>query len=281
MTGLRDTATGPSSPFAAREVRSEFTSLEEARQEAVKVFHGSLTRRTLVTVVVALLFLAIMGYNAVGAHGIAMAGEIKTAGAVILCLCAAALAYVVYEYRRKQHIFILKDSFAIERRFRFDVELIRWTDVARLYCVDRITETKVSVYFIPVATSRAHRAKLRIVLMDGRQIVLTNRVRDFSALAAQFVLRTMAAQLAPAVAFLLDGGTLDFDKFSLTSEGLIHRRTLLPWSDIERISLNRRGTLLFKTPKLWWSPRFNTDTLPNSALLLELLPKFGGDIHES
>ena len=203
---------------------------------------------------------------------------------VILCICAAVLAYAIYEYRRKQHIFILEDSFAIERRFRFDVELIRWADVARLYCVDRITETKVSVYFIPVATSRAHRGKLRIVLVDGREIVLTNRVRDFSAMAAQFVLRTMAAQLAPPVAFLLDGGTLDFEKFGLTSEGLIYRRKLLPWSDIERISLDRRGTLwfkTFKTAKLWWSPRFNTDTLPNAALLLELLPKFAGDIYES
>src|SRR5688572_11764389 len=243
MSGLLDTQTGLSSPFASRDVQSQFASLEEARHDAIKVYYGSLTRRTLVCVLVALLFLAIMGYNAVGARGIAMAGEIKTAGTVIMCICAAALAYVVYEYRRKQHVFILKDSFAIERRFRFDIELIRWTDVARLYCVDRTTETKVSVYFIPVATSKAHRGKLRIVLVDGRQIVLTNRVRDFSAMAAQFALRTMAAQLAPAVAFLLDGGTLDFDKFGLTSEGIIHRRKLLPWSDIDRISLNRRGTL--------------------------------------
>jgi hypothetical protein len=280
MSGLLDTETVTSSPFPSRDVQSQFTSLEEARHDAIKVFYGSLTRRTLVSVLVALCFLAIMGTSAAGARGIAMAGEIKTAGTVILCICAAVLAYVVYEYRRKQHVFILKDSFAIERRFRFDIELVRWTDVAKLYCVDRTTETKVSVYFIPVATSKAHRGKLRIVLVDGRQIVLTNRVRDFSAMAAQFVLRTMAAQLAPAVAFLLDGGRLDFEKFGLTSEGLIYKRNLLPWSDIERISLNRRGTLLFKTPKLWWSPRFNTDTLPNAALLLELLPKFAGDVYE-
>jgi hypothetical protein len=280
MAGLVETETGPSSPFASREVQSQFTSLEEARHDAVHVYYGSLTRRTLVTVVVALLFLFIMGYNALGARGIAMAGEIKTAGTVILCICAAILAYVVYEYRRKQHVFILKDSFAVERRFRFDVELIRWADVARLYRIDRTTETKVSVYFIPVATSKHHRGKLRIVLVDGREIVLTNRVRDFSAMAMQFACRTLAAQLKPAVSFLLDGGTLDFDKFALKSDGLVLKGNLLAWSDIDRISLNRRGTLLFKTAKRWWSPRFNTDTLPNAALLLELLSMFGGEVHE-
>jgi hypothetical protein len=210
-----------------------------------------------------------------------MAGEIKVAGTVILCICAAVLAYTIYEYRRKHHVFVLEDSFALERRFRFDVELIRWTDVARLYRIDRTTETKVSVYFIPVATSKAHRGKLRIVLVDGRQFVLTNRIRDFSAMAAQFASRTVAAQLRPAIAFLTDGGTLDFDKFGLTSEGLVYRRDLLAWDDIQRISLNSRGTLLFKTAKRWWSPRFNTDTLPNAALLFELLSMYGSEIYES
>jgi hypothetical protein len=281
MAELLETRTTAASPFASREVQSRFTSLEEARHDAIKVYYGSLTGRTLICVLVALFFLSIMGSSAVNARGIAMAGEIRTAGTVILCICAAALAYVVYEYRRKQHVFIFEDSFALERRFRFDVELISWTDVARLYRIDRTTETKVSVYFVPVATSKVHRGKLRIVLVDGRQIVITNRVRDFSAMAMQFACRTMAAQLRPAVAFVIGSGMLDFDKFGLTSEGVVHRRSLLPWSDIERISLNRRGTLLFKTAKRWWSPRFNTDTLPNVALLLELLSMFGGEVHES
>jgi hypothetical protein len=66
-----------------------------------------------------------------------MATEFRVGGTVVLSLCAVSLAYVVYEYRRKQRVFILDDSFAVERRFSFDVELIRWTDVAKLYCLDR------------------------------------------------------------------------------------------------------------------------------------------------
>ena len=77
-----------------------------------------MTRRTLVSVLVALFFLSIMGTSAAGARGIAMAGEVKTAGIAILCICGAVLAYAIYEYRRKQHVFVLEDSFAIERRFR-------------------------------------------------------------------------------------------------------------------------------------------------------------------
>ena len=79
----------------------------------------------------------------------------------------------------------------------------------------------------------------------------------------------------------IDGGTIDFDKFALSSEGLIHKRNLLGWSDIERISLDRRGILLFKVPSRWWSPRFNLDTIPNAALLIELLSKFGGEVCEA
>ena len=100
-------------------------------------------------------------------------------------------------------------------------------------------------------------------------------------MANQFVTRTMAAQLAPCTKFLIDGGMLDFDKFCLTSEGLIYKRKLLGWNDIQRISSNRRGTLLFKTAKLWWSPRFSTDSLPNVSLLLELFGMFAGNVSEA
>lgn len=116
--------------------------------------------------------------------------------------------------------------------------------------------------------------------MDGREIVITNRVRNFSAMATQFVLRTKAAQLAACTKFLIDGATLDFDKFGLTSEGLVYKRKLLGWDDIQHISVNRRGTLLFKTAKLWLSPRFSIETLPNASLLLELVSTFGGEVCE-
>jgi hypothetical protein len=119
------------------------------------------------------------------------------------------------------------------------------------------------------------------VLVDGREIVITNRVRNFSAMSTQFVLRTKAAQLAPGAAFLIDGGTLNFDKLGLTSEGLFYKGKLLAWDDFQRISLDRSGALLFKTAKLWRSPRFSTHALPNASLLLELLAMFGGDVYEA
>lgn len=277
MTGVLTKDTDASSPLASRVVQSQFISLEEAERDAIQVYYGSLTTRSLVSALVALCFVFIMGYSAVHARGFA-ATDFHVGGALVLLACAVGLAYVIYDYRSKQRVFILEDSFALERRFRLDVELIRWTDVARLYCLDRITETKVHVYFIPVTTSKVHQGKLRIVLVDGRELVITNRVREFSAMAAQFVGRTTAAQLAPCARFLIEGGTLDFDKFGLTSEGLVYKRKLLPWSDIQRISLNQRGTVLFKSVKFWWSPRYNTDTLPNASLLLELLPMFGADV---
>jgi hypothetical protein len=276
MTGLLETEANLPSPFTRRAVHSEIISLEEAQREAIQVYFGSLTKRALFSALVAFFFLFIIGYNVVIARTAAM--QHKIGGAVVLAACAAGLAYAIYEFRRKQRIFILEDSFAVERRFSLDVELIPWTDVAKLYVLDRTTETKHYVYFVPVATSTFHQGKLRIVLVDGREIALTNRVRDFSAMAAQFALRTHAAQLAPCTQYVIDGGTLDFDKFALTREGLVYKRKLHGWNEIPAISLDHRGILTFKSPNLWLSPRFSTDTLPNASLLLSLLTMYWGDV---
>jgi hypothetical protein len=272
MTGLVATETG-ASPFATRVVQPKLVSLEEAQRGAIKVYYSGLTKQTIIGALVGLLFLFIVGSNALGT-------EHKVAGAAVLAICLAGLVYLVYEYRRKPRTFILEDGFAVEQRFGFDVEVVRWSDIAKLYCLDRTTETTVRIYFLPVATSRTHRGKLKIVLVDGREIVITNRVREFSAMARQFSVRTMAAQLAPCTAFVIDGGTLDFDKFGLTQERLMHKGQLLTWGDIQRITLSNRGTLLFNTTRRWWSPRFSLDALPNASLLLELLGMFGGRVYE-
>jgi hypothetical protein len=279
MAGLLEIRTDLSPPFASRVVESRSISLDEADQDAIQVYYGSLTKRTLVSLLVVFFFLFIMGYTAAGARAVANPTEFRVAGTILLSICVVGLAYAVYEYLRKLRVFILEDAFAVERRLRLDVELIRWTDVAKLYCLDRTTVTRVHILFVPVTTSKIHHGKLRIVLVDGREIVITNRVRNFSAMASQFALRTKAVQLAPCTAFLIDGGTLDFDKFGLTREGIVYKRKLLSWSDIQDISLNSRGTLVFKTAKFWLSPRFSTDKLPNASLLVELLAMFGGNVY--
>lgn len=281
MTAPLETDIESSSPLASRAIQSELVSLEEAQHDAVHVFYSSLTRKSLTSALVAFALLAIIGYTAASARPGAITTQSRVAGAVILAICAAGVAYFVYDFRRKQRIFVLEDAFAIERSSRFEVELIRWSDVARLYCLDRTTEIKHSIYFILVATTKVHHAKLRVVLVDGRTIILNDRVREFSAMAAEFVVRTRDAQLEPCTRFLVDGGTLDFEKFGLTRGGLIHKGKLLEWSDIQQISLNKAGTLLFKSPKFWWSPRFNTSALPNAALLLDLFAMFGGDVCEA
>jgi hypothetical protein len=279
MPGLLETGASLSSPFASRAVQPRDVSLEDAERDAIRVYYGRLTTQSLVIALMALFFLFIIGYTAASIHP-GKAADFRVGGWVVLFGCAAALAYLVYDYRRKQRVFILEDSFAVERRFSSDVELIRWTDVAKVYLLDQTTETKVSVYFIPVSVGKQHHAKLRLKLVDGREIVLTNRVREFSAMAEQFALRATAASIEPCTRFLIDGGTLDFDRLGLKSEGLVYKRKLLSWNDIQRISVDASGTLLFKTSKLWRSPRFKISAIPNSLLLMKLLSMFGADVYE-
>lgn len=124
MPELLQPRTDLPSPFASRVVQSRFVSLEEAERNAVGAYYGSMTRRTLGAALVALFFLFWMGYAAVNARNIAMDMQFRVGGGVVLAVCAAGLAYLGYEYHRKQRIFLLADSFAIERRFSGEVELI-------------------------------------------------------------------------------------------------------------------------------------------------------------
>jgi hypothetical protein len=95
-------------------------------------------------------------------------------------------------------------------------------------------------------------------------------------MAGEFTRKLRLAQLVPYSTFVMDGGTLDFEKFGFTSEGLEFKGgKLLGWNDIERVSVNRQGRILFKTGKFWRSPRFTSDSIPNAALLLDMLALFG------
>jgi len=199
------------------------------------------------------------------------------AGAGLLLISATGIAYIVYELRRKQRVFILEDSFAIERRFSSEVEAVKWTDVAKVYCLDRTTRTRFYVLlFIPVGSSDRHQGRLRIELVDGRRLVITNRVREFSDMANQIISKTTAVQLAPSMQFVLEeGGTLDFDKFGLANKGLVYKGKLIDWSDIQGVSFSQRGSVAFRTPSRWRSPRFSLEAIPNASLLLEMLTILG------
>jgi hypothetical protein len=170
----------------------------------------------------------------------------------------------------------LDEEFGVERRLSQEVQLFKWADVAKVYCLDRTTTTRIYVSIIPVGTSRRHEGKLRIVLADGRQVVITKEVFGFSELANLILRSITAEQLMPYTRFVVEAsGTLDFDKFRLSKEGLTFKRKLIDWGDVQRVSLTKRGALLFKTTKTWWSPRFPVETIPNATLLIEMLPLFG------
>ena len=283
MTDLLELPTAASSPSTQRVIQPRFVSVEEAERDSVKVYHGYRSKRKSAGDLVVLVFVFLMGYSLLIARGL-KATDDNVVGAVLMLIAAAGIAYVVYELSRKKRIFILEDALAIERRFSSEVELIQWTDVAKLYCVDRTTRTQFYVlYFIPVGHSDYHRGWVKINLVDGRKVAISNRVRDFSGMAHQIVCRTTAAQLMPCTQILIgEGGTLDFDKFGLSSEGLVYKGKLIGWSDIQRVSLSHRGALLFRTASRWRSPRFSLDTIPNASLLLEMLPILGVQcVHES
>ena len=66
---------------------------------------------------------------------------------------------------------------------------------------------------------------------------------------------------------------LDFDKFGLTLKGLVYKRKLLGWNDVQHISLNKRGSLLFKTAELWVSPVQHGYSPPRTPLIYELFAR--------
>jgi len=269
MTELLELGTAASSPLTHRVIQSRFASVDDAVGDSIKIYHGGCSKRMAGGALLALVVLFFAGYNLLHVHSMRGAG--------LMLIGATGIAYVVYELRRNKRVFILDDSFAMERRFRSEVELIKWTDVTKLYCLDRTTTTRFYVLgFIPVGSSNYHQGRLTIVLVDGRRLVITNRVRNFSDLANQFIFRTTAVQLKPCAQYVLqEGGTLDFDKFGLASNGLVHKGKLINWDDIQGVSLNQRNVLSFRTPSRWRRPRFSLETIPNASLLFELLSMLG------
>ena len=276
MTDLLELPTAASSPLTQRVMQPRFVSVDEALRDSVKVYHGFYSKRKFAGDLVVLVLLFMAGYSLL-INRTPKGTDFNVTGAGLMLVSAAGIAYVVYELRRKKRIFILEDALAIERRFSSEVELIQWTDVAKLYCVDRTTRTQFYVlYFIPVGHSDYHRGWIKMTLGDGRQVAISNRVRDFSGMAQQIVCRTTAVQLMPCTQIVIEeGGTLDFDKFGLSNDGLVYKGKLIAWSDIQRVSLSHRGSLLFRTASRWRSPRFSLETIPNASLLLEMLPIFG------
>src|SRR5262245_29182571 len=108
MPELMEMGTTLSSPFAFRVVQPRIVSLQEAENDAIQTYYGSLTWQTLFSGLVAMIFIAIMGYNAVNDHSVDNTLAHRVAGYLVLIGCAAGLAYVIYEYRRKQRILILE-----------------------------------------------------------------------------------------------------------------------------------------------------------------------------
>jgi len=276
MTELLELGTVASSPLTQRVMQPRFVSVDDALRDSVQVFHGRCSKRLAAGALLALILMFMTGFSLLSVHGIARATDFKLTGAGLMLVSVTGIAYVVYELMRNQRVFILEDSFGIERRFSSEVELVNWTDVTKLYCLDRTTRTQFYVLFIPVGGSNYHQGRLRIALADGRRLVITNRIRNFSDMANQFIFRTTSVQLMPCVQFVLEeGGTLDFEKFGLANDGLVYKGKLINWSDIQQASLSHRGVLLFRTPSRWRSPRFSLETIPNASLLLEMLTILG------
>ena len=146
MTDLLEFGTAASSPMTQRVMQSRFVSVDDAEADSAKIYHGSFSKRKAAAALVALAVLFMIGSSTPKA----------VTGGGLMLLSAAGFAFVVYELRRKQRVFILDDSFAIERRFSSEVEQIKWTDVAKLYCLDRTTRTRFYVWFIPVGHSDRH-----------------------------------------------------------------------------------------------------------------------------
>jgi hypothetical protein len=250
--------------------------LDDAQQAAEIVYYGRTSRRKLIAVVVALFWLLMVASAVPGLAGPQERTRFRLARAVLMTIGVAGITAVGYEWRRKSRLFVFDDGFALQRLFTREVEVIAWTDVAKVYCLDKTRTTQCYVAFIPVASSTNHQGKLRILLVDGRQLVITNRFREFSELAYQFRARSAAVQLLPYAKFVMEaGGVLDFDKFRISAEGLTLKRKQIAWPEIQQVSLNRGGVVLFRTKKTWWAPRFRVETIPNTTLLFQLLSLFG------
>jgi uncharacterized membrane protein YeaQ/YmgE (transglycosylase-associated protein family) len=124
-----------------------------------------------------------------------------------------------------------------------DRRLMQWSEIYRV--LER--HQKHTVNMIPVLNIHT----LVISNHVGDQIKLDRTLKGIDDLAKTVQITVTKQLLTGAIKTLKSGGNLNFDAFSITSQGIQRKQKFLPWNEVDKMIINQGHVSVKRTGKNW------------------------------
>lgn len=183
---------------------------------------------------------------------------------------------------RQRGLYVLIYPSGLLRLQRGEVESFRWDEVAEVRLKTQRVETVVLVRapdgepvgcWLPaeVPELQVWNAGLTVVRADGTTAHFSPVLADYAALAEEVQRRSFPALWADAVRRFRDGRMLAFGKLEVSLFGLHHAGQVLPWPEVEKLSI-AQGQLAVGQKRKWlpWATVKPAADVPNPHVLFAL-----------
>lgn len=143
-------------------------------------------------------------------------------------------------------------------------QIVYWTQIHQLHTV--------SVRYGLAGFAWGARTKLTLELKDNRRIHLTHRLADVDILTDTIKRNVYPGLLDEYRQRLNSGHAVPFGPLTITPHEIHKGRRTLPWTEVNRISLDRgKLRIRVRSRDLWTSMRFAARKVPNIELCIQLI----------
>ena len=178
-----------------------------------------------------------------------------------LFLLAALYGFCFPFFYRSWRVYLYSEGFAYARKRKVDA--FRWDQIESL--LQRVT--RQYVYGMYMGTN--HRYTIRG--LDGRQVVLTDRITHVESLGNVISEMVTRVKLPVVMAAFKAGGIVTFGPLSVSLQRVSNGKETISWGQVTEVKVNR-GIVIVKKEGKWlsWSS-VRVATIPNFFVFLALV----------
>ncbi|MBV9615825.1 MAG: hypothetical protein JO031_10260 [Ktedonobacteraceae bacterium] len=180
-------------------------------------------------------------------------------GVMFLLIGLYCLLYPVLY--RSWHVYVYSEGFAFTKGSKVDA--FRWDQIDCMW--QAITRRYMNGIYMGTLYKYTVRG------MNGRQVVLNNRIADVGSLGAIISDMVTRVKLPQVLAAFRAGQTITFGRLSVSLQGVSNGKELVPWSQIKEIGVSRGYVTVRKEGKwLSWSS-VQVAKIPNFFIFFALV----------
>ncbi len=182
-------------------------------------------------------------------------------GVGVVFLLAALYFFLYPLIYRSWRVYVGSEGFAFSRGSKLDA--FRWDQVESMW--QRVTRR----YMNGIYTGTQHKYTIRG--LDGRQVVLNDRITNVERLGNVISDMVTRVKLPEAIAAFKAGSTVTFGPLSVSMQGVSNSKELISWDQIKEFRVNN-GMVTVKKEGKWlsWSS-IQVANIPNFFIFLALV----------